>query len=252
MTDTPRERWVLLPGTLCTPEVFSPLLDRLGVARDQCRFITADAADVRDYAAPLQAAVTGGEVVCGFSLGALIAAHNLPVLARAKAVVLVAANPFPDPPGNRANREAVRDRVLAGGARDWVLENLHAMSTDRDPALSTFVADMAEETAPMIVAQTELAASRPGAARDIGECNLPLVFVTGSDDRMTPADALRPLVGKAQHADLQVLDGLGHYALIEAPDRVAHAFRQGLRNVLADTNQESGRHDDQDDTFHAA
>jgi len=158
------DRWVLLPGTLCTPEVFAPVLDYLGVAADKRHVVEVDKPHVEDYAALLRAQVADGAVVCGFSLGAMVLAHNLDALARARAVVLLACNPFPDPKANRANREALRDRVLAGGARDWVRESWQAMSAAPNPELREHVAAMADTTSHLIAAQTELAVSRPGAA----------------------------------------------------------------------------------------
>ena len=227
-------KWVLVPGTLCTGQVFAPLLDALGVAHSDRRFITPDAPDVRDYHARLRDEVTGGEVVCGFSLGALILAHNLGALKAARIVVLLASNPFPDPPENRANRERVRDRVLAGGARDWVVENWEAMSTSRHADLQGFVAAMAEETTHLIPAQTELAASRPGAQEELARTDLPLVFVTGAEDRMTPASRVQPIVENARLGHLSIVEGLGHFALIEDPNRVARAIRDGFGAVDAD------------------
>jgi pimeloyl-ACP methyl ester carboxylesterase len=233
------DKWVLIPGTLCTSHVFNPLLEELAVERDACQFITPDAPDVRDYDARLREAVTGGEIVCGFSLGALILAHNLGALKAAKAVVLLASNPFPDPPGNSANRELVRDRVLAGGAWDWVSENWAAMSATENEDLCALVASMAAETAHLIPAQTELAISRPGAEDQLAGTDLPLVFVTGSEDRLTPVDPIRKIVQNAGSAHLSVLDGLGHFALIEAPDRVAAAICAGLAKVQSsDTSAE--------------
>ena len=221
-------KWVLVPGTLCTNDVFAPLLDELGVAQSACRFLTADAADVRDYDSRLREAVTGGEIVCGFSLGALILAHNLGALKKARAVVLLAVNPFPDPADKRAKREKVRDRVLLGGARDWISENWTVMSASARHDLREFVASMAGDTAHLIAVQTELAASRPGAQEDLLNTDLPLIFVTGSDDRQTPPDLLAATARKARNAQFSVLQDLGHFALIEAPDRVARVIQDGF------------------------
>ncbi len=232
MTDMTSTRWVLLPGTLCSPGVFAPMLDALGVAKDNRVFLPVDRDDVRAFDAPLRAAVTGGEIVCGFSLGALVLAHNLDALAKARALVLLASNPFPDAPGNRANREAVRDRVRAGDARGWVEENWSAMSVDRGAALRALTVQMAEETAPLIDAQTELAASRPGAAHDLRRTTLPVVYVTGSQDLMTPAARLGPIVAAARNATLLEPEGLGHFALLEDPRTMAQAIRRGLETVL--------------------
>lgn len=225
------ERWVLLPGTLCTDRVFDPLLDNLGIRQGNRHYVSVDAPDVRDFGPRLKAVVTGGEIVCGFSLGALVLAHNLGVLGAARALVLLASSPFADLPGNRANREAVRDRVLGGDARGWISENWTAMSAIHDTALRDFVVSMAESTTDSIEAQTELAASRPSSEKLLTDTELPLVFVTGSEDRLTPADPIRGIVAGAKLAHLSVVDGLGHFALIEAPERVAAEVRIGLEAV---------------------
>lgn len=234
-------KWVLVPGTLCTDRVLDPLLNQLGVGQRDRHFITVDAPNVRDYDTRLRRVVTGGEIVCGFSLGAMVLAHNLNALSAARAIVLLACNPFPDPQGNRANREAVRDRVLAGDAPGWIAENWSAMSAPGKESLREFVASMAENTAHFITAQTELAASRPGAADQLENSDLPLVFVTGSEDRLTPPGPIGEMVANAKSAHLNVVEGLGHFALIESPDRVADAIRGGLAAVGVDTEMEEAR-----------
>ncbi|WP_299610352.1 alpha/beta hydrolase [uncultured Tateyamaria sp.] len=239
MTSQASDEWVLLPGTLCTPEVFAPLLDHLGVAEEKRHFIEVNAPHLQDYGAPLRAAATGGQIVCGFSLGAMILAHKLNALDRAKAVVLLACNPFPDPKGNRSNREAFRDRILAGEARDWVEENWALMSNDPSETLRSVVADMAENTSQFIAAQTELAISRPGAAEQLMATKLPLIFATGDRDQLTPPDPLRPIVPACQNATFDVLEGLGHFALLEAPDHVALAISRRLEAVVSQSNSET-------------
>ena len=158
---------------------------------------------------------------------------------RARAVVLLALNPLPDPPENRANREAARDRVLAGGAGDWVTQNWAAMSSSESADLREFVSSMALDTAHLIPAQTELAATRPGAADQLATTELPLIFVTGANDGLTPAHGIKALAQNARSAHLSVLEGLGHFALLEAPDQVAAAIRQGLSAVSPEATAES-------------
>lgn len=227
------QTWVLLPGTLCTGAVFDPMLDALNVRQANRRTVTVDAPDVGDYAGRLTAAVSGGEIVCGFSLGALVLAHNLGALQAARALVLLASNPHPDAPGTRPAREAVRDRVLAGGAREWVTENWSLMSATNRSAVRDRVISMAEETTDLIPAQTELAITRPGAAVALAETGLPLLFVTGSDDQMTPPARIRDIAARATNAHLTELAGLGHFALIEDPRLVAQAVEAGLERITA-------------------
>ena len=226
------DRWVLVPGTLCTSAVFDPMLDRLDIPQENRHFIAASAPNTSDFAAPLQVAVRGGEIVCGFSLGAIIVTHNLAAVRRAKAIVLLAANPFPDAPENRTNREAARDRIITHGASRWIIENWPTMSTDTGTAIRDFVAQMAEDSKDHITAQTELAASRAGAEHALLQTNLPLVFVTGAKDTLTPPTRLQAIAQQAKSASLQVLDDLGHFALLEDPTRTAQAVVRGVEAVI--------------------
>ena len=232
------EKWVLVPGTLCTSRVFEPLLNAIGVPEDSRHFVSVDAPDVRAYDGRLRNAVTGGEIVCGFSLGALILSHNLDALRSARAIVLLACNPFPDAPDNRAKREAVRDRVIAGEARSWIEENWSVMSSSNDDSLKQTVASMAEEMSHLVAEQTELAMSRPGAEAELKLWNLPLIFVTGSEDKLTPADQLSGIVASAKQAHLRVVEGLGHFGLIEAPELTNQAIQDGLSAAFKNTENE--------------
>ncbi|MEO1745147.1 MAG: alpha/beta hydrolase [Pseudomonadota bacterium] len=224
-------KWLLAPGTLCTPRVFDPMLEYLAPDDRDRDFITLDAPHVEDFHDRLQAQVTTEHIVCGFSLGSIMLAHNLDALHNARAAVLVACNPFADRMENRTNREAIRDRVLAGDARGWVQDNWVSMAANGSDALMDFVATMAMESAPLIPNQTELAASRPGAVEALLESDVPLLFVTGSQDQLTPAAPLAAIVRDARQASLQVVEGLGHFALTEDPYRVAAAIRRGLADL---------------------
>lgn len=232
MTENHLRRWVLAPGTSCTPRVFDPVMDCLGVASSRRFAVSIDAPSVEDYAARLEAVVQPGDIVCGFSLGSLVLAHNLGSLGKARAVVLLSLNPLADDPGNDVNRRRVRDRVQAGEARAVIHENWHRMSEDTGDQLRETVVEMAEATPHLIDAQTELAISRPSAVAGILQTSLPLVFVTGACDQLTPPGPVEPFGAKARRAHVRILEGLGHFALLEAPERVAAAIRSGLDAVL--------------------
>lgn len=224
--------WILAPGTLCTHDVFDPVMSRLGIARNRRRTLEIGLPSAADYRQPLEELVAMDDIACGFSLGSLVLAHNLASLAGVRAIVLISLNPFPDDPGNDTVRRAMRDRVKAGDVRGWVEDNWQMMSTDTGSEIRNRVVSMAEQTASLINAQTELAISRPGAELDLTETRLPLVFVTGELDQMTPPAPVVRIADTAPRAHVRVLSGLGHFALLEAPDRVAAAINEGLRAVL--------------------
>ena len=58
-----------------------------------------------------------------------------------------------------------------------------------------------------------------------------MIFVTGSEDLLTPPNLGTSIANDAKTAQLTIIDGLGHFALIEAPDQVAKATRNGLKEI---------------------
>ncbi len=225
-------RWILLPGTLCTTEVFEPVLDHLGVEKGRRVPFPVDSASLPELGARLDDLVAPGDIVCGFSLGSLVLAQNLDALGKAKAVVLLSLNPLSDAPENAAMRRAVRDRILAGDAAGWVNDNWKFMSTSMGTEPRKTVVNMAQKTAQMIGPQTELAIARPDATNSLVSTDMPLVFVTGAEDPMTPPGPVEKIAGKAQRGTARILPGLGHFGLLEEPARVAAAIADGLEESL--------------------
>ncbi|HSB64263.1 MAG TPA: alpha/beta hydrolase [Thermoanaerobaculia bacterium] len=67
-------------------------------------------------------------------------------------------------------------------------------------------------------------ASRPLAERLSGT-SMPLLLVTGARDPLAPAEELRAILSARKDATLVELRGIGHYALLEDPPRLAATLR---------------------------
>ena len=67
-------------------------------------------------------------------------------------------------------------------------------------------------------------AAKPLAERLKGT-SMPLLLVTGARDPLAPADELRAILGARPDAALLEMPGIGHYALLEDPPRLARALR---------------------------
>ena len=55
--------------------------------------------------------------------------------------------------------------------------------------------------------------------------SMPLLLVTGARDPLAPAEELRAILGARPDATLLEMPGIGHYALLEDPPRLARALR---------------------------
>lgn len=213
--------WVLLPGTLCTGDIFSEFLDVLGVPENRRTTVSMGYATVEAYGETLtrQANET---VFCGFSLGALVAAHHADRLAACR-MILFGLNPFPDDPEKSEGRHALARDVQALGGATALRSRLAPMSGSNPERARALVLAMADAAAPDIEAQTNLALSRPGALKALSQSQSPVLVLTGSDDALAPPMQGQAAADMAPSGRFSLLPNLGHYALIEDPAACAQA-----------------------------
>lgn len=222
-TDTFRDRdWLLLPGTLCTPEVFDGFLDCLGVPVARRKPVALCHPTVEAYGDVL--AQSGKDaVICGFSLGAIVAAHHADRLA-ASLILLFGLNPFPDDPAKAEGRRDLARDVAARGGGAALADRLPPLNGPDPDTTRAKILAMADVAAQDIAAQTELALSRPGALAALARTRSPVVALTGSRDGMAPEDQGRAAMDAAPSGRFRSLPRLGHYALLEDPDTCARCF----------------------------
>lgn len=220
--DLRQRDWVLLPGTLCTTAVFKDFLDTLEIPIDRRKHVRLDMPEVEAYADVLSRSV-GDPVLCGFSLGAIVAAHhayNIPV-AR---TVLFALNPFPDDPAKAEGRLDLERDVRVNGGRTALAARLPALFGPAPEKTRDRILTMADESAADIRAHTALALTRPSALPALSRTRSPVVALTGSEDAVTPEALGRHAANTAREGRFKLVPGLGHYAVLEAPQICAEAF----------------------------
>jgi 3-oxoadipate enol-lactonase len=157
-------------------------------------------------------------------------------------LVLVAPSP-PSPLG--LPLEVRQGMVSAYDSRESVIatvEQVLAPNGLRPEALETVIADSlagapaAKEAWPMFASQEDITA----AAVLI---DAPTLVISGEFDRVDPPDVLRrELLTRLPHAQLQVLEGVGHLSPLEAPRQIANLVRKfALVAARRDTRPESIR-----------
>lgn len=222
-----QRRWVLLPGTLCTGAVFDPMLDRLGVAAGARHVVTLDHPRTEDYLPAIAAVSDERAIVCGFSLGAIVAAH-LADRIRAAALVLFGLNPHADDPAKRDGRLALAADVARFGGGAALATRLAALSGPQPKVGRARILAMATSSAKMINAQTRLALERPGALPALRAARMPVLLLTGTEDTQAPLPLAHEAARAAPQGTVLPLQGLGHYALVEDPALCARTLAAAL------------------------
>lgn len=219
--------WVLLPGTLCTGAVFRGLLDRIGVPEVRRSTILLNQPNVGAYAGALRD-VPVDAVVCGFSLGAILATHHADRLTCAR-LILFAVTPHADDPAKAEDRRAFARRVETMGGGAALAPALPVLNGPDPDGARVHLLDMADAAAPDIAAQTRLALTRPGALPALSRARMPVHVLTGAFDRHTPPEAGRAASSAAPSGRFRLLARLGHYALSESPGACADALAEQER-----------------------
>jgi len=214
----------LLPGTLCTGAVFDGFLDALGVPSENRQYVELSRPCVDDYR-PVFEAVTNETVVCGFSLGAIVAAHAADVMTPHR-LILFGLNPFADDPGRaEARRMLANDVTTQGGGAALRSRKPDIFGAEPDQTHQQ-ICKMAAKTAHLIDAQTQLALTRPGALAALAGAQMPVLSVTGTCDTSAPVAQGQAAADAAPLGSFYALDGLGHFALLENPQTCAAIVAQ--------------------------
>jgi pimeloyl-ACP methyl ester carboxylesterase len=213
--------WILLPGTLCTGEVFRGFLDALDVPGSRRHAVRLCHPTIEAYEDVLTCRARDA-VVCGFSLGAIVAAHHAHRLP-AHRIILFGVNPFPDDPAKAADRHDLARDVMAKGGAAALMSRLPALLGPEPDQARAAVLAMSDAAAGDIGAQTNLALSRPGAIDALSAARSPVLVLTGSEDSMTPARLGQAAAAAAPGGRFGLLSRLGHYALVEDPVACAEA-----------------------------
>ena len=225
--DLTKRPWVLLGGTLCTQMVFEGILDAMKVPTSRRRYIAPDQPKIEDYA-PFFEGLSQETIVCGFSLGAIMAAHYADRMS-AHRLILFGVNPFADDPANAINRhDLARDVTSLGGAAALCARAPEVFGPTPDQTRA-MIYQMADTAADMIGAQTRLALTRPGAVPALARANMPVLAITGAQDKNAPPNFGKAAAQAAPDGKFVALEGLGHFALLEDPIACATAVTNSTK-----------------------
>jgi pimeloyl-ACP methyl ester carboxylesterase len=175
-------------------------------------------------------------LLAGHSLGGRVAGE-MAALAPGRVRALALVSPLGSAPYGLIDRLkwiAMSRRAVIESVPESSLRNAAAYGFSMDgPGRAGFVArTIAARTGPrreeVVLAIERLVdgvlAAQPLAER-LGGTSMPLLLVTGARDPLAPAEELRAILSARRDATFLELPGIGHYALLEDPPRLATTLR---------------------------
>lgn len=233
MAATATEPLVLVPGLMCTADLFHAQILAFGRGRevmvaDHTRHDTmAGIAGAVLEAAPPRFALAG------LSMGGYVAFEILRrAPERVVRLALIDTSARADLPEQSARRRELIEIARTRGVRfvqKTLLPMLVAPRVLADAALVERLQAMADDTGMEGFARQQSAImGRPDNRPLLGEIRCPTLVVVGSEDQLTPVKVAEEIRDGIAGARLEVIAGAGHLTPIEAPEEVTAVLQRWL------------------------
>lgn len=229
MRDMPKPELVLIPGLLCTEQLFAPQREVLeGVST--VRVADHTGADTMSaLARQVLAAAPSHFALAGLSMGGYLAMEIMrQAPERVERLALIDTSARPDAPEQTASRQrlvAIAERKGVEVPAREMYPRLVAPDRAGDEDLQRTFLDMARATGTAGFANQQAAiAARPDSRPSLGAIGCPTLVLVGAEDQLTPPALAEEIASLVPASRLQVIPEAGHLATLEAPDAVTEAL----------------------------
>ncbi|PEH81538.1 alpha/beta fold hydrolase [Burkholderia gladioli] len=224
---------VLIPGLLCTAEVFAPQIPALWPYGPVTVASTLEGDSIAAMAAAILASAPPRFALVGFSMGGYLA-HEILRRApeRVTRLALLSTSARADQPIQVEMRQGLLEAATHGDY-DTVLANATLntahVSLRRDPVLAATKRRMAADIGRAAFArQTAAVIGRPDSRRELPSIAVPSLVLVGDSDPVTPPEFAREMAEAIPGAKLVIVPECGHTSPLERPEAVNAALRDWL------------------------
>ncbi len=224
---------VLIPGLLCTAEVFAPQIPALWPYGPVTVASTLEGDSIAAMAAAILASAPPRFALAGFSMGGYLA-HEILRRApeRVTRLALLSTSARADQPIQVEMRQALLEAATHGDY-DTVLANATLntahVSLRRDPVFAATKRRMAADIGRAAFArQTAAVIGRPDSRRELPSIAVPSLVLVGDSDPVTPLEFAREMAEAIPGAKLVIVPECGHTSPLERPEAVNAALRDWL------------------------
>ena len=214
----------LLPGLACDAELWREQVAALAPLRPvRVSDVHTRYASLPEMAAALLAQTPGELLLCGTSMGGMLALEVLrQAPQRVKALALLASSARADTPELIRLRSDAIEVFRQGRMREVLQANLaFAFHPAHAPALAPrYLAMMDRAGADQLIAQNRAVMARADQRPWLPQVRCPTLLVVGRNDLLTPPEHAQEMAALIPGARLELLSQCGHMLTWERPDRV--------------------------------
>lgn len=193
-------------------------------------------ANLPDMAAALLREHSGDLILCGASMGGMLAmevVHQAPQ--RIAALALLGTNARPETDAMRSLRETAIGMFEQGQAEDILKANLplafHPSRADDSALLQSYLDFILQAGTAQLIRQNRALMTRPDARLHLGTVCCPTLVLCGDSDQLTPPECSREIVQLIKGAEFTLMPQCGHMLTMERPTEVNAALLAWLAAV---------------------
>ncbi len=227
---------LFLPGTLCTPELFSRQVNYLS---EKFSDLSIEALRFCQESSLEQMTLSTFEVVnnrpfilAGFSMGGFIIFEILRKnIENHMGSILINSNCHADLPGRDAMRLDHLEEAKSTGIRALIknkyLSNYLAKPNNH---MEQFILDMAENCGiDVFTRQLNILASRPDSLETLRLNTRPLLIIGGEEDKICPKEHQHLMAINAPKAEIHSIDKCAHFSPLEQPEQINRLIKLWIR-----------------------
>lgn len=217
---------ILIPGLACDAGLWQ---EQLAALPGHWHAAVTDVAErshgIAEMAERLLAEHTGPLVLCGASMGGMVAMEAArQARDRVRGLALLGTSARPDTPDLLRLREQAIALFAAGRAEEVLRANVVFAFDRRHPALKALAAHYLEMVlrvgADQLVRQNRAVMARPDARPHLPALRCPVLVASGEADSLTPPECAREIAALVPQAELHLLPQCGHMLTMEQPAAV--------------------------------
>jgi len=226
---------VLVPGLLCTAEIFAPQMPVLWPHGPVLVANTLEGRTLPEIAAGILAVAPPRFALAGISMGGYLSFELIrQAPARVAKLALLDTSARADTAKQSQDRRAFVARARAGDFETLLADALTAImhpARRDDSRLREINLRMARTIGLEGMArQQEAIIARADSLALLPSIAVPTLVLVGDSDALTPPSRAREMAAAIPHAELVVVPQCGHASTIECPEAVNHALSAWIRD----------------------